>query len=214
MTIDELPEQTTPENTDMFMIQDAGQTKKVSFLNLKGVTGAPLTTHINDTVDAHNASAISATDSGSGIDSTDVQGQLGQLATAVAAAASGDFLPTSGGTVTGDVDVVGAFDVTGATSVTGGDVVLDGSHCVVAPCIPTLGDHLTNKTYVDTEISGIVAEGGGTGIVISDTPPEDTDILWADSSDESVATPDTVIVFTYTDETDAASRSLRRVLDP
>ena len=108
------------------------------------------------------------------------------------------------GRVTGDVDVVGAFDVTGAASVTGGDVVLDGSHCVVAPCIPTLGDHLTNKTYVDTEISGIVAEGGGTGIVISDTPPEDTEHrAGLDSSDESVATPDTVIVFTYIDETDA-----------
>lgn len=44
--------------------------------------------HIADTSDAHDASAISATDSGFGINGPTVQGQLGQLATAVVSTAN------------------------------------------------------------------------------------------------------------------------------
>lgn len=39
-------------------------------------------------------------------------------------------------------------------------------------------------------------------IIISDTPPAEHDVLWADTADETELAADTVSVFTYTDESD------------
>lgn len=83
VTIDELPEQTTLEDTNYFVIQDSGVSKKASWLTVKSSPSQALLDHINDPTGAHAATAISATAAGAGVDAADVQGQLGQLATLV-----------------------------------------------------------------------------------------------------------------------------------
>lgn len=139
VTIDELPEQVTVEDTNLLIIQDSGVTKKMTVATLQGATSTALAAHLADTDDAHDASAISSTDSGFGIDSATVQGQLGQLATLASSA--------------------------GAT--------------------------------------GPQGPPGDPGIVIDDVPPEETNVLWADTTESSeLAVGDTVTVFTYTDESD------------
>lgn len=80
VTIDQLPAKTTPAGTELIIIQDAGVTKKITLSNVTSTPSAPLTAHINNPVDAHDASAVSTTDSGSGINGSTVQSQLGQLA--------------------------------------------------------------------------------------------------------------------------------------
>lgn len=58
------------------------------------------------------------------------------------------------------------------------------------------------------QLAALVGTGGGGGggggdFVVSDTPPADTGVLWADTSDTAgVAVAQTVNVFSYTDESD------------
>lgn len=83
VTIDELPEQTVVEDTNLIVVQDTGVTKKMSIATLKTTQTTPLLDHLNDAVDAHDATAISATPAGEGVDGANVQVQLGQLAALV-----------------------------------------------------------------------------------------------------------------------------------
>lgn len=83
VTIDQLPIQATPEDTNELIIQDVGVTKRLTVAALRAMPSQALTDHINDTDGAHAASAVSATSSGTGVDGTNVQTQLGQLATLV-----------------------------------------------------------------------------------------------------------------------------------
>jgi len=85
VTIDQLPEQALPEDTNFLVIQDEGTSKKMSVATLRTIESVPLTDHIAAAVDAHDASAISATPAGTGVDGPNVQAQLGQLTTLVAA---------------------------------------------------------------------------------------------------------------------------------
>jgi hypothetical protein len=83
VTIDELPEQTSPVDANMLVIQDAGVTKRMSVATLRALGGsAALQAHIDNAVNAHAASAITATSSSATVDGPTVQSQLGQLATA------------------------------------------------------------------------------------------------------------------------------------
>ena len=79
-TIDTLPSKTTPAGTELMIIQDAGVTKQITVSHLTSVPSAPLTAHLANATDAHDATAISTTDSGGGINGVNVQAQLGQLA--------------------------------------------------------------------------------------------------------------------------------------
>ena len=81
VTIDALPEQTTLEDTNYFVLQDTGVSKKASWATIKNTPSQALLDHINDTDDANDATAVSTTDSGGGINGTTVQSQLGQVAT-------------------------------------------------------------------------------------------------------------------------------------
>ena len=80
VTIDQLPIQAAPEDTNEIVVQDAGVTKRLTLGVLQSVPQPALTAHINNPTDAHDASAISATPAGAGIDGANVQAQLGQLA--------------------------------------------------------------------------------------------------------------------------------------
>jgi hypothetical protein len=84
-TIDQLPEQALPEDANFVVVQDAGVTKKMSIATLKTIESAPLTAHLGAVTDAHDASSISATPAGAGVDGPNVQAQLAQLATLVTA---------------------------------------------------------------------------------------------------------------------------------
>lgn len=79
-SIDALPVKTAPAGAELLIVQDAGVTKKMAISEMFLQPSPPLTAHITDTSDAHAASAISAADSGNGINGTTVQAQLGQLA--------------------------------------------------------------------------------------------------------------------------------------
>jgi hypothetical protein len=84
VTIDALPALASPSAGTLVPVQDSGVTKKLLVSVLTDALTAALTAHINDSVDAHDATAISTTVSGSGVTSTTVQGQLGELAGLVA----------------------------------------------------------------------------------------------------------------------------------
>ena len=84
ITIDELPDHTTPDDSDLLVVQDAGVSKKMTLAVLRTLSPTPLEAHLADTTDAHVATAISTTTSGEGIDGVTVQAQLIQLASAVA----------------------------------------------------------------------------------------------------------------------------------
>lgn len=83
VTIDQLPEQTIAEDTNLFVIQDGVDSKKMSIATLKAINSNGLVAHLADTDDAHDATAISATAAGTGVDGTTVQAQLGQLTSLV-----------------------------------------------------------------------------------------------------------------------------------
>jgi hypothetical protein len=50
--------------------------------------------------------------------------------------------------------------------------------------------------------AGAPGEPGEPGVVISDTPPVDTEVLWADTTEASELQADTVRVFTYETESE------------
>jgi hypothetical protein len=84
VSIDALPSLATPGAGTLVPVQDGGVTKKLLVSVLSDTLAAALTAHLNDTVDAHDATAISTTVSGTGVTSTTVQGQLGEIATLLA----------------------------------------------------------------------------------------------------------------------------------
>ena len=113
VTIDDLPEQAAAEDTNYVIVQDEGITKKMSMATLRNMASNPLTAHIDATVDAHDATAISAVPSGAGVDSATVQGQLSQLTMLVDALptqAESDtrYVNTTGDTLTGPLYASGA----------------------------------------------------------------------------------------------------------
>ena len=82
VTIDELPEKTdTPDGGEWIVLQDDEVTVKMSMANVRLANGVDA--HIANPTDAHDATAISATVSGTGFDGANVQVQLAQLATRI-----------------------------------------------------------------------------------------------------------------------------------
>ena len=130
VSIDELPTKATPETDDGLIIQDSGVTKKTTVAGLLTLPSAQLTAHLTDPDDAHDATAISAIDSGLGINGTTVQAQLGQLAT-----------KTDTNLATANARVMKAGDVmTGRLT----------APAITVAAAPTATTDLTNKAYVDT----------------------------------------------------------------
>jgi hypothetical protein len=134
VTIDALPEQGTAEDTNYLIVQDDGVTKKMSMTTLKNVTSTPLANHIAATIDAHDATAVSALPAGTGVDSPTVQGQLSQLATLVDGAASigetdARYVQLAGSTMTGPLVLPGAptADLQAATKLYVDDAVSDAT---------------------------------------------------------------------------------------
>lgn len=146
VTIDQLPEQAVPEDDNLLIVHDAGITKKLAVSSLKALTSDALVAHLDDVSDAHDASAISATPSGPGVDGPSVQAQLGQLATKADAAlnqteADARYLTLTGGDLSGDLDVAGDI----------------AANTFIAPNAPVINEELTNKAYVDAEIAALEA---------------------------------------------------------
>lgn len=117
VTIDQLPIQAAPEDTNEIIIQDAGVTKRLTLAALRAAPSQPLLDHIGDTDDAHDATAISTTASNPNVLGTNVQQQLGQLAVLVDGKISqtvsdGLYVSLSGDTMTGPLILV--TDPTGA----------------------------------------------------------------------------------------------------
>ena len=86
VTIPELPEQTTPVDTDQIVVQNGPTTKRMTIGRLTTQNTTALTDHVNETIGAHAASAVSAAPSTAPMTGTDVQAQLGQAASAIAGA--------------------------------------------------------------------------------------------------------------------------------
>jgi hypothetical protein len=84
-SIDALPVKTGPTGAEQLVVQDAGVTKKMAISELSVAPSPPLVAHINNPADAHDATAVSAADSGNGVNGPSVQAQLGQLAAMVVA---------------------------------------------------------------------------------------------------------------------------------
>lgn len=89
ISIDGLPSLAAPTAGTLVPVQESGVTRKMLVSVLSDALISSLNAHLTDTVDAHDASAISATPAGSGVDSVTVQGQLGQLATLANSKVSG-----------------------------------------------------------------------------------------------------------------------------
>jgi hypothetical protein len=106
VTIDQLPDQTVVEDTNYLIVQDTGVTKKLLMSALLAAPSTALSNHLADTTDAHDATAISAAVSGTGVDAADVQAQLVQLASLVntklnQTVADGLYVNITGDTLTG-----------------------------------------------------------------------------------------------------------------
>ena len=80
--INALPAAGALTDADLFVLEQAGATKKLSWSSISTTSAAAVNAHIANPTDAHDASAISATP-GSVTSAGDVQGQLSQLDTAV-----------------------------------------------------------------------------------------------------------------------------------
>lgn len=163
VTIDQLPEQAAAEDTNFVIVQDEGITKKMSMATLKNVTSTPLAAHLTATVDAHDATAISAVASGVGVDSTTVQGQLSQLAMLVDALpsqAESDtrYVNTAGDTLTGPLLASGAptVDLQVATKKYVDDSVAASSEGITQAEADALYVNVTG----DTMSGGLSVEGG------------------------------------------------------
>jgi hypothetical protein len=156
VTIDALPEQATPEDTNYIVIQDAGVTKKMSLLTLKQQSSTLLDAHLSDPTDAHDATAVSATPSGAGIDGGTVQAQLGQLAAKAnagidQAAADARYVNLTGDTMSGPL---------------------------LLPGDPAAPNEAANKAYVDAHVTagppGPTGPAGPTGPTGAQGTPGDT----------------------------------------
>lgn len=78
--ITDLPEQTTPVDTDLLVVQDGATTKKMTIGALTTHGGSGTAAHIANPLDAHDASAISAFPNTAPMGGADVQTQLSQAA--------------------------------------------------------------------------------------------------------------------------------------
>jgi len=81
VSIDALPALAGPAAGTLVPVQDGGSTYKMLVSVLTDTLNAALTAHLNDSVDAHDATAVSTTTSGVGVTSSTVQGQLVELTT-------------------------------------------------------------------------------------------------------------------------------------
>ena len=86
LTIDQLPEDTVVAGTEWLVVQDGGASKKMAINRITAIPQTALTAHIDDTDDAHDATAISAAVSSATVNGVNVQAQLGQLASEVTTA--------------------------------------------------------------------------------------------------------------------------------
>lgn len=163
VTIDQLPEQAAPEDDNLLVVHDAGVTKKMTLATLKQQSSTLLDEHLVDTSDAHDASSISATPSGAGVDGPNVQAQLGQLAAAVdTGILDARYVNVDGDTMTGSLDVGQNLGVEGNATVIG-DLLVDGAAnldaltVVIGPTVlsgdPTLPMHAATMGYVDAQVA-------------------------------------------------------------
>lgn len=83
VTIDQLPEQTVATVSDLWVVQSGATTKKMTVQRITDSITAAVNTHVNDTVDAHDATAISAVPNVDPMLGTDVQTQLSQAASRI-----------------------------------------------------------------------------------------------------------------------------------
>lgn len=88
VTINDLPEKTSASPADLLLIQDGTVSKKMTMQHV--IDGTGVSTHIAQTTDAHDATAISAVSNGPSVSGANVQVQLGQLAGLVVNAVTGD----------------------------------------------------------------------------------------------------------------------------
>ena len=175
VTIDQLPEQAVVEDTNYIIVQDTGVTKRLNLGTLRNSAAPPLTAHINDTSDAHDATAISAVSSGTGVDGADVQAQLTQLTTLVngkinQTVADGLYVNLTGDTMTGLLTLSAgpSVDLHAATKKYVDDSVAASSEGITqaeadALYVNVLGDTMTGPLTVEpliTTLTGLVLPAG------------------------------------------------------
>ena len=165
ITIDQLPETVTPADAQLFVVHEAGTTKKMTYATLKAQTSTPLANHIADADDAHDATAISATDSANGITGATVQAQLGQLSTLAAGklnqtTADGLYVNIAGDTMTGPLALPGdpANPLEAATKAYVDQAVIDAGGGITQPdadarYVNIDGDSMTGALSVSALIS-------------------------------------------------------------
>ena len=185
VTIDELPEQGTPEDANLIVVQDSGVTKKMSIATLKTLESTQLTAHLADTEDVHDAAAISATPSG-GIDGPTVQAQLGQLADVAETSTS----ELAAHLVDSDAHDASAISATPHAGVTGTDVQAQLEELASASALPeggTAGQVLGKVTSDDFDVTwidaatGMGVDGGNAASVYGGEEPDEPIIAAADA---------------------------------
>src|SRR5262245_61285892 len=147
VTIDDLPEQATPEQTNYLIIQDDGVTKKMSIDSLMQIASDPLAAHLTDSVDAHDATAISTTTAGPSVDGITVQAQLGQLATLI------DAVNTQIASINSSIAANPATYVNATGDTMSGPLTLPASD-------PVGANDATRKAYVDANTTNKVTKTG------------------------------------------------------
>jgi hypothetical protein len=162
-TIDELPEQGAYEASNFLIVQDSGVTKKMAASLLVDQPGTPLADHLADLSDAHDASSISATTSGPGVDGADVQAQLGQLASIADSSTNGLAAHLADTDDAHDASAISAVPHTGvdgtdvqtqleqlATALSVKDVVWVGPDAPTDPVIEMWWDSNEESAYIPT----------------------------------------------------------------
>jgi hypothetical protein len=161
VTIPELPEQLAPDDADLFVVQDGVDTKKMTLGTLAMPHRTALAAHIDDPTAAHAASAIAAEANAAPMSGTNVQLQLSQAASEMAA--------IKAETQTGTAGL--------AAHLADPDDAHDASAISVTPMQYRSG---VNVQQILAELSQIV--GDGEMMEVGATPPPDTEWLWADTT--------------------------------
>ena len=119
VTIPSLPEQATVVDTDLLVVQNGATTKRMTVGVLVDAADAALAAHIADTVDAHDASAISFAPTGT-VAATDVQAAIVELSLEGGGGGGGGVGPAGPPGPTGPAGPAGPQGEIGPTGPAGG----------------------------------------------------------------------------------------------
>ena len=163
--ITDLPEQTTPVDTDLLVVQNGPTTKKMTVGRLSTQATTALADHIADPTGAHAASAISAIPNTAPLSGTDVQTQLAQASAGIVAV-QGEVDAAESALIAHSVDTTGIHGIADTSvleTVTGSQAKVN-THAVDTTAVHGIADTTVLETVTGSQAKVDLHANGTTNV--------------------------------------------------